>query len=376
MTLRHLEGFEGQRNVTVLARLYATATGSISSETGYRGERNAVGSGSLLLRTVDLLDGAADENTWICGWAMRMNSTSGLDPAATVIPYMAFRSAAGEQLRVEFIASNESKPGGNRYRLRVMRGATALATSVESFDATLADAAWTHLEFKATIRTGANGSFSARFNTRRQTTAAITWDAANTGVNTANQGADGADRWELSLAQSPATDIAVDDIYVCDGAGAANNDFLGPTAIEAIDVSGNGDTVAWDLQGGAASLEDAWNETAITQSTTEDDKRVNTKDVGAIELGALGNLVAVRNTPVIGVQTRITGKMEATGTRDLQFFYRKTTGSPAQVGTKIVTIASTTLVTHADTRETDPNTAAAWTVADIDGLQVGAELDA
>ena len=376
MALRHLEGFEGQRNVAIFARLYATATGSISNETGYRGSRNAIGSTNLLLRTVDLLDGAADENVWISGWAMRLNTTTGLDPAATVSPYLSFRSAAGEQLRVEFVAANEAKPGGNRYRLRVMRGATTLASSNETFDGTLADSAWTYIEFKATIRTGTNGSFSAQYSTRTKLPVAITWDAANTGINTANQGADGADRWELSLTQNPASNISVDDIYVCDGTGSVNNDILDPIAIEAIDVSGNGDTVQWDLQGSAASLEDAWNETAITQTPDEDDKRVNTKDVGEIELAALADLAFILNVPVIGVQTRLTGKMEATGTRDVQFFYRKTTGTPAQVGTRIVTFADTTLVTHADTRETDPNTAAAWVIADINGLQVGAELDA
>ena len=163
---------------------------------------------------------------------------------------------------------------------------------------------------------------------------------------------------------------------MCDGSGSVNNDFLGPLAIEAIDVSGNGDTVQWDLQGTAASLEDAWNESAIVQTNDEDDKRVNTKDVGEIELATLANPTDIRNTPIVGIQTRITGRMEATGTRDVQFFYRKTTGSPAQVGTKIFTLSSTAHVTFADTRETDPNTSAPWVITDIDGLQVGVELDA
>lgn len=368
MVLRHTEGFEGQRNVTILARLYATATGTIASATGYRGARSAITSNNIVLRPVDLLNGAADENVWILGWAMRADSTNGMGTG-----YFALRSSAGEQLRVSFIAANESKPGGNRYRLRVLRGATTLATSNETFDAQNTELSWTYFEFKATVRTGVNGSFSGVYHTRRQSNIPITWDAASTGINTADQGADGADRFEFAIATQS---LGLDDMYVCDGSGAVNNDFLGPINIEAIDVSANGDTVAWEIQGSAASLEDAWNEAAITQSTAEDDKRVNTKDVAAIELAALANLVDCRNTPVIGTQVRITGKMEATGTRDVQFFYRKTTGSPAQVGTKIVTFSSTALVTHADTRDTDPNTSAAWVVADMDGLQVGAELDA
>lgn len=369
MVLRHLEGFEGQREVTLFTRLYDVVTGTlISSETGYRGSRSAIGSSALTLRSRDLLDGAADENTWILGWAMRANQTGGMGTG-----YISLRSAAGEQLKVSFIAANEAKPGGNRYRLRVLRGATTLATSLETFEGELSDYAWTYFEFKAVVRTGTNGSFSARYHTKRAQAMTVTWDAANTGINTANQGADGADRFELAFAT---LSTAVDDIYVCDGSGAVNNDFKGPISIEAIDVSGTGDTNNFILQGSAASLEDAWNETAITATNPEDEKRVNSAVVGDISLATLANPVDDRNTPVIGTQLRISAKMEATGTRDVQFFYRKTTGTPAQVGTEIVTLADTTLRTHADTRDTDPNTSATWVVADLDGLQVGVELDA
>src|SRR6185295_17596212 len=151
---------------------------------------------------------------------------------------------------------------------------------------------------------------------------------------------------------------------------------IGEFEVEPLTVTGDGATVQWDLQGGAASLEDAWNEGPITQSTTEDDKRVSTTTVGEIELATLTNPVLFRNVPIAAVEVRLAGKMEATGTRDVQFFYRKTTGSPAQVATKTVTFSTTAIVGHADTRETDPNTSAAWVVADVDGLHVGAKLSA
>jgi hypothetical protein len=375
MALRHLESFEGQRHMTVLARLYDTATGSIAENTGHR-SAFCVSSANLLLRTRDLLDGAADENTWIAGWAMRLANSSGLSAAATVFPYLSLRSAAGEQLRVEFVASNESKPGGNGYKLRVMRGATELATSVDRFLGSPTDYSFTYLEFEAVVRTGTNGSFTLRYHTRYQQNIVATWTAANTGINTANQGADGADRVELALTQSPSTDIAVDNIYVCDGTGSVNNAKLGQIHVEALDPTANGATVEWDLQGGAGSLEDAWNEAADVNNATEDDKRVSTKDVGFIELASMSNLAVIRSVTIVGIQTRITGRMEASGTRDVQFFYRKTTGSPAQVGTDIVTFDNTSLISHVDTRETDPNTAAAWVVADVDGVQMGVELDA
>lgn len=371
-----MEGFEGQRNIAILAREYAVATGAIATELGHRGNNNGISSANLLLTSVDLLDGAADQNVWVIGFAMRMNSTNGLSAAATVIPYVSLKSAAGEQIRVEFVAANESKPGGNRYKLRAMRGATVLATSVESFDGNTTDNNWTYFEFEATVRTGTNGSFSLRFHDRYRKNVTATWTAANTGINTANQGADGADRFEVALAQNPATSIALDDMYVLDGSGSLNNAKLGEFEVEAIDVTGDGATVTWDLQGSAASLEDAWNETATTQTTAEDDKRVSTTTVGQVELAALANPLLFRNVQIAAVETRLSGRMDATGTRDVQFYYRKTTGTPAEVGTKTVTFSSTTLVSHADCRDTDPNTSAAWVVADVDGLQAGAKMTA
>ncbi len=372
--LRKLEGFEGIRNIVQLARQYEVATGVIASETGHRGSNNAVSSDDLVLRTRDLLDGAIDENVWIVGVAIRGGTFAS---GQTVNPYVAIRSAAGEQIRFDLIQAVDSKPGGSFFRLRAMRGATILATSVERFYGGASDFAWIYFELKATVRTGTNGSFSARYHTRRDKNIAITWDAASSGINTANQGADGADRIEISLTNDTVGHtLAIDNVYVCDGTGSVNNDFLAEPEIEAIDVSGDGATVQWDNNGGAASLEDAWNETAITQSTTEDDKRVTTKNVADLSLATLANPTLVRSVTVIGVETRIVAKMEASGTRNVQFFYRKTTGTPAQVGTSIETLTGTTLVGHQDVRETDPNTAAAWVVADIDGLQVGVELDA
>jgi hypothetical protein len=373
--LRKLEGFEGVRIIAQLARHYAVGTGTIATEIGHRGNNNAVASTNLVLRTNDLLDGATDENVWVLGFALRVTNGT-ISAGQTVHPWAALRSSAGEQLRFDLIPSVDTKPGGVFFKLRVSRGATVLATSVERFRGSISENLWTYFELKATVRTGTNGSFSARYHTRRDKNVAVTWDAANTGLNTANQGADGADRVEISLANNSTVTLALDNVYACDGSGSVNNDFLGELEIEAIDVTGDGATDQWDENGGAASLEDAWNEAATVQNTDEDDKRLTTKDVGDISLAALGNPVLNRFVGIVGVETRIVAKMEASGTRDVQFFYRKTTGSPAQVGTKIVSLLGTTLVGHEDVRETDPNTSAAWVVADIDGLQAGVELDA
>lgn len=374
MALRHIEGFEGQRDTGLFARAYASSSGSITSQAGQR-IGNAVASNSLVLRTFDLLDGGADQNTWVIGFAFRA-TTSGWSNSATTHPYFAFRNASGEQIRLEIAPSVASFPGGGNYKLRVVRGSTTLATSVQTFNGANADGAWTYFEFKVTVRTGTNGSFSARYHDKKSRNVAVTWDATTTGVNTANQGADGADRAEMSLSNNNTVTLALDNVYILDSSGSVNNDMIGEVEIEAMDVSGNGDTNQWVLNGGAASLEDAWNESAIVQSTPEDDARVSSSVVGHISLATLTNPTYLRNVTIVGTQMRLFCRMEASGTRDIQHFYRKTTGTPAQVGTKITTLSSTSIVCSTDTRETDPNTSATWLPADLDGLQVGVELDA
>lgn len=374
MTLRHVEGFEGQRDEDLFARAYASTSGTIATQSGQR-IGNAIASNSVVLRTFDLLDGGADQNTWVIGFAFRATST-GWSNSATTHPYFAFRNASGEQIRLEIAPSVQSFPGGSNYKLRVVRGSTTLATSVQTFNGANADGAWTYFEFKVVVRTSTNGSFSVRYHDKKNRNQTVTWDAANTGVNTADQGADGADRAEMSLSNNNTVTLALDNVYILDGAGSVNNDMIGEVEIEAMDVSGNGDTNEWVLNGGAASLEDAWNESAIVQSVAEDDSRVSSSVVGDISLATLGNPTYLRNVTIVGTQMRLFCRMEASGTRDIQHFYRKTTGTPAQVGTKITTLSSTSIVCSTDTQETDPNTAAAWNSTDLDGLQIGVELDA
>jgi len=375
---RWSEGFEGILVAALFSRVYATVSGSIApgSAAGHR-STNPGTSDDFHMTTVDLLDGAADEKTWIINFAFRTNEASGFNTTQNEIPFIGIRSSAGEQLRLEFIAANDTRPGGTYYKLRVMRGATELATTVQQWAAHQNDIEWVDFEFKTTVRTGINGSFSLKYTTRETISTTATWSAANTGINTANQGADGADRMEFSWdTGTDNAEVSFDNIVIMDSTGTVNNDFVGVTSTEALDVTGNGDTLQWDLDGGAASLEDAWNESPTIQTTLEDDKRVSTDVVGDIELATMSDPISARNTTIVGIQTRLYGRMEASGTRDVQFFYRKTTGTPAQIGTKIVTFPDSSMRGFADTLEEDPNTGAPWVIADIDGVQMGVRLDA
>lgn len=377
MALRWLEASQGCRHATIFARLYATVSGAVGSEYTDQFGRTQFDSSNLLLRTGPIVGSV--QNTWVVGFGFQLTQATTLDTSPSAFPHVGLRNSAGEQLRIEAVDASETKPGGIYYKLRVMRGATELARTVQRFNGASQDTARTYFEFKATVRTSTNGSFSLRYHTLKggATAFTATWDAANTGVNTANQGSDGADRHEFAWTTGSADTVAFTDIYVLDSTGAKNNDFIGVVYMEAMKPDGTGTTNNWVLAGGAADVQDALEEAAATQSTLEDDRRVTSDDIGDITLATMSNLSSkFGTTAIVGMQVRLYGKMETTGSRDVQFFYRKTTGTPAQVGTSILDLDSTSIVGEADTQEDDPNTAATFVLADIQGIQLGFELDA
>jgi hypothetical protein len=379
MALRWLEGFRKIQNVSTLARYYDVATGGVTVISSRRGN-TTLKSKDLVLRTPELA--SPDQNTWVIGFAFKIPDADGLAASPVSIPYVSLRNASGEQLRLEFIdggagSSSGSKPGNRYFKVRLMRGATEIATSDDTWATTVEPTReWVYFELKATIDTATGGTVELKYHLQKKVkNQTVTWDASVSGINTADQGASGADHVEISYVTGDGTDqVAFDDIYILDSSGSVNNDYLGELIIEGLDITGDGDTLEWDLSS-AGNLVDAWDEGASEFSTTEDDKQATSQAVGEIHLGTLSDTVDILNTTVVGVQTRLSARMNTTGTRVVQVMYRKTTGSPAEIGGGTLSVNSTALTGLSDVQELDPNTGLAWVVADLNGLQVGCELD-
>jgi hypothetical protein len=373
MTLRWLEGGLGCQNEVIFGRLYASVTGTIAAAVADHFGRNVFSSGSLILTTPALVSPVA--NVWVTGF--RFNMVSGtLDASPSAFPGIMFKNSVGEQIRIEAVNTSSTAPGNVKFKLRVMRGATELARTVEEFSQTLSIANWTYFEWKVTINTGTGGSFSLKYHTHKVRDLTATWDAANSSINTANQGTAGADRAAISWATGGVDRLSLTDIYILDSAGAKNNDMIGEIYMENINPAGNGNTLQWILAGGATSIEDALNEGAAVQTVAEDDKGITSDVIGNISLATMSDLVKILNTTIVGVQTRLYGKMDTGGTRNVQFFYRKTTGTPAQIGSgKMLVLSSTSFAGAADTLENDPNTGVTWVIADINAVQMGVELN-
>ena len=388
MALKWFEGFEGATTVFAHhARIYATATGSVSAVNGASVVADeAVSSDDALFITPDF---GAVQNSWILGVAFRAVDTAEIEDGAAA--YLAMGNTDGEQVRFEFADATlggPAKPGAVYYKIRVMRGSTELASSNEVFilgDNT--DEHWIYFEFKTTID-NASGSFEGRFQHIRKPsqnnggaggTTALTWDAANTSVDTQEQTSTGADRFTISMNTGNTNDpVAMDDIYCCDSTGAKNNDYLGKIIIQGQKPlnsgGGDGDTVAWDLAGGATSTFDAWFETLVA---IEDDERLTSDVTTEVHLCVVEPLTVLTNPngTIVGVRLDTVQHMETTGDADIAQMWRKTTATAGETNSGTINVATTTYEGLTTVLEDEPNTATDWDQADLDSYQYGVRND-
>lgn len=377
MALVWLEGFEMCQITALFQRKYATTSitpSSISSNTGWQGSGNALGCSGATLgfdATTAALVGSV-ENDWVMGWAWQMGDQGGLSNSQTGFPSMILQNSVGDQLQFEMLAANESKAGGNGWRLQVRRGSTVLGVSDKVFK----QEKWYYIEVKATIHPS-TGSFEMRWHT--QFSSSPTTDtfqgASLTGLNTANQGTAGADRLRIKLNSAPLTSssdfIMIDDIYALAGSSGLH-DYLGRQYIEGVLPNANGNQLDWTLAGGAANVTAAWAETGNSQSGAGDDSRVQSDVLNQIELADYAPVAVLRLTQINGVLLHTQSRMDTSGSRTFCHRIRKTTGTPAEVdGALTFTCTSTAEQGNSELFENDPNTGSAWVKADFNAVQFG-----
>lgn len=394
MALRWLEGFDVNRNQTALGRVYTGATTNITvSNLGLENpaqDRGGVSGAAFdaaasddetTLHTPDLV--ASTENSWIIGFAFRSDDTQSLETGGDS-PYVALHNTDGEQIRLQIYESTptSSKPGGLYYGWRIMRGATEIARTDQVFPFVPTDEHnWVYFEFKVTID-NSTGSVEGRFRYHQPSRNAtsgfetFTWDNTVTNIDTQNQSSTGADSFSMSFDTGASFDSsAFDDMYVCDSTGSKNNDYLGRCFITPLKITtasgGDGDTTEWTLAS-ASDTEDAWQETA---TSIEDDDRLTSDTTGQVHLAQMGTsdtMDFMDQASIIGVRFDLHGRMETSGSLDIGYMWRKTTGTPAetQFGTAL-TVDSTTMVAGAVIAEDDPNTATDWVFADLNSIQLG-----
>jgi hypothetical protein len=239
--------------------------------------------------------------------------------------------------------------------LYVTRNGTTLATAT---DTTLLDNTYYYIEFKVTINNAA-GSFSVRVNGVQVGGLTVS------GVDTQASGSySTADRLWISVPTTGAT-VDYDDLYVCNNAGATNNDFLGDCKVEAINPTAEGTYSEWTPSSGAdnaALVDDA-------ASPDDDSTFVSSQTLNVRDTYLLQDLATATGT-VYGVQSVLRARKDDAGTRKIRPLFRRAgvdaTGAEVSL--------SDTYVSHLEIFETDPTNAAAWNIANVNALEFGAKL--
>lgn len=154
-----------------------------------------------------------------------------------------------------------------------------------------------------------------------------------------------------------------DDMYMCDLTGTVNNDFLGECRVKYIKPTGDGPLQEWDPSAGAA-----WE--CVDETTPDGDTTYVLSDsAGDI---ALYDVEGISVDDVIkGVDVVVMARKDDAPTRIVKPTIR-VEGFDHDGATKTLT-TSYAYSTHI--WETNPETLAAWTPAEITDLQVGMTLD-
>lgn len=341
-----IEGMESHQTLTQYARKYASTSGSLANKSG-----RVFGNAGAIQSTVFVTPPIGSGNTFVIGYGLQyVFHNTGLNSGNQGL-YCELGS--DEQFHIE----TESGSGlGVRFNLK--RGATLIATS-DYFDFGV----WHYFEWKITVRAGTDGTYELRHNG--------TLSMSGTSVNLADTGGDGWDTFAFRHTTNASSILFYDDMYVLDGTGAKNNDFIGPSIVEAAEVNGDGATVAWTNNGTGAnytSVDDAGG-SAPDESGAGG---TNGSDTNAQkDLYALGDLAQITGT-IHAVQLGVQLGMATAGTRTVKTKYRDPDTTEADGDSHVVD--STAFDEFTQVFDDNPASAVAWDVADIDDGQFGVEV--
>jgi len=335
MTLRFIDSFSHYTIPDQLNQKYSAYYGGVPM-TGRR-------TGSTALRTYSSSDYISltldDQSTWIVGFAFYMfSSTSNnckilqlLDSSGTV------------QLTIN-IASGI---------IKLYRGdlSTLLATATPVIPASV----WNYIETKMTIA-DSNGLFELRVN--EQVVISYTGDTKySSTLATART---------IKLAASGYVYIGFQDLYICDGTGSANNDYLGDVRIDALLPVGAGASTQFTPTGNSTN----WSN--VSDATNDGDTTYNFGDTaGLIDTFDCTNLSSTNST-IYGVQLNLSARKDDAGSRTLRGITRINSTNHESADMPL----STSYVDCRQIMELNPSTSAAWTEATINAAEFGYKVQA
>lgn len=341
-----IEGFENHRHASQYARKYASFSGNFPASSG-----RVFGFSGAIQSTVAVTPNVGSGNTFVVGFGFRYASHLAGPNSGNQGLYI--ETGSSEQCHIE----TESTSGfGIRFHL--YRGATLIDTS-SYFDFGV----WHYIEISLTVRGSTNGAYELRQNG--------VMDMSGTTVDLADSGGDGWDVFSFRYTTNTGTGLLYDDLYVCDGTGSKNNDFLGPSVVEGVLPNADGTTNDFTNNGSGA------NYTSVDDVATSapDDVTVggtNGSDTNTHkDLYNFTDLTQITGT-IHAVQVGMQLGMASAGTRTVKVVYRDPDTTEADGGSHVVD--STAYDEFTEVLDDNPASAAAWDVNDIDDGEFGIEV--
>jgi hypothetical protein len=339
MALLWIEGFEGVGETTssapspagIINRKYPTVSGEslMSIETGRFGRCLEIPSGTEYIQSANL----TTDTTLVLGCAIRVPSV----PVAFASRLLALHFGGTQCI---ILALNVDQT------FSIFRGPSILGTSVNG----ISIETWYYIELKI-LTDGSAGSYELRVN-------GSTW-IIGSGIGTTYLGNPYLNSFRLQPPPvSPVVAIRYDDIYLLDGSGPINNDFLGIRKVEMIHPDSPGDASEWTPNTGANW--EAVNEEELDGDATYVEASIVKKDL--YNFGSISDLATIDGIQIMA-HSRVTS-----GSMDLHVV---TKSGATEVECASETIASTTYITTTCLREVNPDTAAKWTNTEINSAQFG-----
>lgn len=344
MAVKWIEGFEiDYQNFLYKYPVWnGNHPGLNSGRLGGRSYRSAQASGTLVEFTTENL---GDKATRIVGMAIFPLVLSSEQKI------FVFQDDAAEQISVWMLPGS-----GGKTKFRVKRGSTTLGTTAAEWT----NGFWLYLEVKHVCDTdGTDGSVELHVNEGTALTIS--------GADTTDAGVGGTTNCIMFRLITDSQAWRMDDVYVCDDADGINDDFLGDRCVEAHFTESNGDTIEWTPNAGS-------NFNRLSEEVLDGDTSFNSianNQDGKIDLFNISDITTI-TTEVNAVQITFAARMDSSGDDNFRAKFKNGSAVTADGPDHFVdSIAG--YQWFREIYNLDPTTAAAWTVAGFNAMQIGYE---
>ncbi len=334
MALRFVDGFDHYAVPAGIPAKWSsyydtTESNGLASYAGRRSGSNALAiraSGDFVGITLD------SQSTWIVGFAIYLYGTETNE-------LIRFIDADGNmQLLIQIT---------NQGIIQLWRGnfSTMLAASTLSMGIT----AWNYIEIKCTIA-DSGGLFEVRINE----TVYVTYTGDTKQSSTLNT----ASRIQF---MGRSSDLALDDLYICDGTGSTNNNYLGDVRVDALKPVGAGFYADFSRSTGSANWDN------VDDVTPDGDATYNySSTVGSKDTFDCANLVALTGS-IKGLQANLIARKDEAGGRVLKAVQRigGTDYESAPIGLGM------SYVVQRQIYDVSPATGVAYTETEINAAEFG-----